>query len=94
MEPGEPIGEVSIVGNLILMELGEGTLGRENLFDLDRQTLRRVPQRAKTAVRPRRAIDIISFRRGTRRRFSIGGRRRVVRKETDFNFEREKAAKL
>ena len=43
-EPGKPVGKVSIVGNLILMELGEGTLGRENLFDLDRQTLRRVPQ--------------------------------------------------
>jgi hypothetical protein len=41
---GKPVREVSIVGNLILMELGEGTLGRENLFDLDRQTLRRVPQ--------------------------------------------------
>jgi hypothetical protein len=42
-EPGKPIGKVSIVGNLILMELAEGTLGRQNLFDLDRQTLRFTP---------------------------------------------------
>ena len=42
-EPGKPIGKVSIVGNLILMELAEGTLGRENLFDLDRRTLRFAP---------------------------------------------------
>jgi hypothetical protein len=42
-EPGKPIGKVSIVGNLILMELAEGALGRENLFDLDRQTLRFTP---------------------------------------------------
>ena len=74
------------------MELGEGTLGRENLFDLDRQTLRRVPQRAKTAVRPATAIDIIPFRRGTQQAFF--DRRKVVRKETDFSAEREKAAKL
>jgi hypothetical protein len=42
-EPGKPIGKVSIVGNLILMELEEGALGRENLFDLDRHTLRFTP---------------------------------------------------
>lgn len=42
-EPGKPIGKVSIVGNPILMELDEGSLGRENLFDLDRQTLRFTP---------------------------------------------------
>lgn len=42
-EPGKPIGNVSIVGNLILLELQEGALGRENLFDLDRHTLRFTP---------------------------------------------------
>ena len=42
-EPGKPIGKVSIVGNLILMELDEGVLGREKLFDLDRHTLRFTP---------------------------------------------------
>ena len=43
-EPGKAIGKVSIVGNLILLELAEGALGRENLFDLDRHTLRFTPE--------------------------------------------------
>ena len=43
-EPGKPIGKISIVGNLILMELAEGALGREKLFDLDRHTLRFSPE--------------------------------------------------
>ena len=42
-EPGKPIGKVSVVGNLILMELDEGALGQENLFDLGRHTLRFTP---------------------------------------------------
>ena len=42
-EPGKPVGKVSVVGNLILMELDEGALGRENLFDLGRHTLRFTP---------------------------------------------------
>jgi len=42
-EPGKPIAKVSIAGNLILMELDEGALGRETLFDLDRHTLRFTP---------------------------------------------------
>jgi hypothetical protein len=41
--PGKSIGKVSIVGNLILMELDEGVLGRQNLFDLDQHTLRFTP---------------------------------------------------
>jgi hypothetical protein len=45
-EPGKPVGKVSVVGNLILMELDEGTLGRENLFDLRRHTLRFTPGQA------------------------------------------------
>jgi hypothetical protein len=42
-EPGKPIAKVSIAGNLILMELDEGALGRETLCDLDRHTLRFTP---------------------------------------------------
>jgi hypothetical protein len=41
--PGKPIGKVSVVGNLILMELDEGALGQENLFDLSQRTLRLTP---------------------------------------------------
>ncbi len=43
--PGKAIGKVSIVGNLILMELDEGALGRENRFDLGRHSLRFTPTR-------------------------------------------------
>jgi hypothetical protein len=42
-EPGKPIGRVSVHGNLILMELDQGALGQESLFDLDRSTLRFSP---------------------------------------------------
>jgi hypothetical protein len=42
-ELGRPIGKVSVVGNLILLELDSGALGRENLFDLGRRTLRFTP---------------------------------------------------
>ena len=42
-EPGKPIGKVSVVGNLILMELDKGALGRQNLFDLGQHTLRFTP---------------------------------------------------
>lgn len=45
-QPGRPIGKVSVVGNLILMELDPGALGRENLFDLGRRTLRFTPEDA------------------------------------------------
>ena len=44
-EPGKPIGKVSVVGNLILMELDEGALGRQNLFDLGGDRLRFTPSR-------------------------------------------------
>ena len=43
--PGKPIGKVSVVGNLILMELDKGALGEENLFDLDRHSLHFTPGR-------------------------------------------------
>ena len=41
--PGHSIGKVSVVGNLILMELNEGALGQQNLFDLNQRTLRFTP---------------------------------------------------
>ena len=41
--PGRPIGRVSVVGNLILMELDQGALGQQNLFDLGQHTLRFTP---------------------------------------------------
>lgn len=43
--PGKPIGKVSVVGNLILMELDEDALGRQNLFDLGGRSLRFTPGR-------------------------------------------------
>ncbi|HYL83401.1 MAG TPA: hypothetical protein VE263_04140 [Candidatus Angelobacter sp.] len=43
--PGKTVGKVSVAGNLILMELDEGALGRENLFDLGRKSLRFTPTR-------------------------------------------------
>lgn len=41
--PGKVIGKVSVTGNLVLMELDEGALGRENLFDLGKRSLRFTP---------------------------------------------------
>jgi len=42
-EPGRSIGKVSTEGNLIVMELDEGALGKTNLFDLVGRTLRFIP---------------------------------------------------
>lgn len=42
-EQGKPIGKVSVVGNLILLELDKDALGRQNLFDLGQRTLRFTP---------------------------------------------------
>lgn len=39
-EQGKPIGKVTTIGNLILLEADEGALGTQNLFDLGRRTLR------------------------------------------------------
>jgi hypothetical protein len=41
--PGKPIGKASVAGNLILLELDEGALGQQQLFDLGRRTLRFTP---------------------------------------------------
>src|SRR5215510_3037329 len=43
-EPGHSIGTVTAQGNLIVMTLNEGVLGRANLFDLTRRTLRFTPE--------------------------------------------------
>lgn len=50
-EPGRAIGKASIADNLILLQLDEGALGRENLFNLARHTLRFTPGRGATASR-------------------------------------------
>jgi len=43
-EPGRSIGKVSIDGDLILLELDDGALGKANPFDLAGQTLRFSPE--------------------------------------------------
>lgn len=42
-EPGKPIGKITTQGDLIVMTLDEGVLGKANLFDLARRTLRFTP---------------------------------------------------
>src|SRR6516162_8066640 len=41
--PGKPIGKVSVLGDLVVLELDQDALGRENLFDLGKRTLRFTP---------------------------------------------------
>jgi len=41
--PGKSIGKVSTVGDLILLELDESALGKQNLFDLNHRTIRFTP---------------------------------------------------
>src|SRR5438270_1677390 len=43
-EPGHSIGTVRTEGRLIVMTLNEGALGKANLFDLGRRTLRFTPE--------------------------------------------------
>ncbi len=45
-ETGKPIGKVSVAGDLILLELDEGALGKANMFDLGKRTLRFRPDGA------------------------------------------------
>src|ERR1700745_3703919 len=45
-EAGQPIGKISVVNNLILLELDEGALGHEHLFDQKHRTIRFTPERA------------------------------------------------
>src|ERR1043166_9703051 len=43
LEPGRAIGKVSTNGNLVVMELDEGVLGKANMFDRAGRTLRFTP---------------------------------------------------
>ncbi len=45
-EPGHPIGKVTVIGNLIHLELDTGVVSPEHLFDLDHRTLRFTPTRS------------------------------------------------
>jgi hypothetical protein len=49
-EPGKSIGSVAVRGNLIVMTLDDGVLGKENLFDLIHHTLRFTPQESQYRV--------------------------------------------
>src|SRR5262245_56446990 len=42
-QPGRPIGKVTTIGNLIHLQLDEGAIAPERLFDLDHRTLRFTP---------------------------------------------------
>ena len=41
--PGRKIGNVTTKGNLVLLELDEGVISNQNLFDLDKRTIRFTP---------------------------------------------------
>lgn len=45
-EPGKPIGSITTQGNLILLTLDEGALGKANLFNLKHRTVRFTPDGA------------------------------------------------
>ena len=49
-EPGHSIGRISVKGNLIVMELDEGSLGKANLFDLTGNTLRFTRQNSRYRI--------------------------------------------
>ena len=50
MEQGHPIGKVSTQGDLIVMELDEGALGKAHLFDLVGRTLRFTPDGSRYRI--------------------------------------------
>jgi len=49
-EPGKSIGTIATQGNLIVMTLNEGVLGKANLFDLAHHTLRFTPDGSRYRV--------------------------------------------
>ena len=49
-EPGKSIGSIAVRGNLIVMTLDEGVLGKESLFDLVHHTLRFTPAESQYRV--------------------------------------------
>ena len=52
-EPGHSIGQVSTKGDLIVMELNDGMLGKTNLFDLSGHTLHCTPEGSRYRVESR-----------------------------------------
>lgn len=52
-EQGRPIGSVTVNGSLINLELNEGVLGSEHLFDLGHRTLRFTPEKTGYRVENR-----------------------------------------
>jgi hypothetical protein len=48
--PGHSIGKVSTSGNLIVVELNDGALGKQNLFNLGGRTLRFIPENSRYRV--------------------------------------------
>jgi hypothetical protein len=48
--PGRSIGKASTLGDLVVVELADGALGKANLFDLAGRTLRFVPQHSRYSV--------------------------------------------
>jgi hypothetical protein len=48
--PGHSIGKVSASGNLIVVELSDGALGKQNLFNLNGRTLRFIPEKSRYRV--------------------------------------------
>src|SRR5690242_2383773 len=49
-EPGHSIGKVSVKGDLIVVELDHGALGKANLFDLAGRTVRFTPEGSRYRV--------------------------------------------
>ena len=49
-EPGRSMGKVSTKGDLIVVELDEGALGKANVFDLTGHTLRFTPEGSRYRV--------------------------------------------
>ena len=47
---GHPIGKVTTQGNLIVMQLDDGALGKTNLFDLVGRTLRFIPEGSRYQI--------------------------------------------
>jgi hypothetical protein len=47
--PGRRIGSITTSGNLVLLELEEGAVSSQNLFDLDKRTIRFTPVMLNTA---------------------------------------------
>lgn len=45
-EPGKPIGKVTTQGDLVVVTLDEGVLGKQNLFDMVKRTVRFTPDGA------------------------------------------------